>query len=355
MAHIKIGISIGDMNGIGLEVIIKTLANPAVYKHFAPIIYGSPKVVSYHKNIVGLEEFTLNIISTPQQAQQGVINIIPCWQENINIALGLVSPENAKFTILSLTQATSDLKNGLIHALVTAPINKQSVYSESFPFRGHTEYFAQEFNSKYLMLMVHDELKIGVVTGHLPLNEVAASLTKEIILDKIKLLDSSLKKDFGFEKGRIAVLGLNPHAGDGGVIGNEEETIIKPAILEAKAKGILAFGPFSSDGFFGTNQYKKYDAVLAMYHDQGLIPFKTLAFTEGVNYSAGLPFIRTSPDHGTGYDIAGKNEADETSFRNSLFLAYDIIKARKSFDKDHINPIVKKERHFEDEVVKEEG
>lgn len=355
MAHIKIGISIGDINGIGLEVIIKTLANPAVYKHFAPIIYGSPKVVSYHKNIVGLEEFSLNIISTPQQAQQGVINIIPCWQENINITLGLASPENTKFTILSLTQATADLKNGLIHALVTAPINKHTVYSDSFPYRGHTEYFAKEFNSKYLMLMVHDELKIGVVTGHLPLNEVSSSLTKEIILDKIKLLDNCLKKDFGFEKGRIAVLGLNPHAGDGGVIGNEEETIIKPAISEAKAKGIMAFGPFSSDGFFGTNQYKKYDAVLAMYHDQGLIPFKTLAFTEGVNYSAGLPFIRTSPDHGTGYDIAGKNEADETSFRNSLFLAYDIIKSRKSFEKDHINPIVKKERHFEDEVVKEES
>jgi 4-hydroxythreonine-4-phosphate dehydrogenase len=355
MANIKIGISIGDVNGIGLEVIIKTLANPAVFKHFTPIIYGSPKVVSYHKNIVGLEEFPLNIISTPQQAQQSIINIIPCWQENINISLGIVSQENSKYTIMSLTQATADLKNGFIHALVTAPINKQAVYSDDFPYRGHTEYFAKEFNSNYLMLMVHEDLKIGIVTGHVPLNEVAGKLTKELVLEKIKLLDNSLKKDFGFEKGKIAVLGLNPHAGDGGIIGKEEETIIGPAISEAKNKGIFAFGPYSSDGFFGTGQHRKFDAVLAMYHDQGLIPFKTLAFTEGVNYSAGMPFIRTSPDHGTGYDIAGKNEADETSFRNALFLAYDIIKARKSYEKDHINPIVKKERHFEDEVVKDES
>lgn len=355
MAHIKIGISIGDINGIGLEVIIKTLSNPAVYKHFAPIIYGSPKVVSYHKNIVGLEEFPFTIIRNAAEAQVGQINIIPCWQENTNIALGTSTPESGKFSIISLQEATKDLKEKNIHALVTGPIHKQSVYSDDFPFRGHTEYFAKEFNTPYLMLLVHENLRIGVVTAHIPLNEVATKLSKQLILEKIKILDQSLKRDFGLEKGKIAVLGLNPHAGDGGIIGKEEETIITPAIKEAKNNGIMAFGPYPSDGFFGSGQHNKFDGILAMYHDQGLIPFKTLAFSEGINYSAGFPFIRTSPDHGTAYDIAGKNEADETSFRNALFLAYDIVKGRKSYDKDHSNPMIKKERNFEDEVVKEEG
>ena len=355
MGHIKIGISIGDINGIGLEVIIKTLSNPSVYKHFTPIIYGSPKVISYHKNIVGLEEFPFNNINNVEEALAGQINVIPCWQENTNISLGISTPESGKFSILSLQAATKDLMSKSIHALVTAPIQKQAVYSDTFPYRGHTEYFAKEFNSSYLMLLVHDNLRIGVVTGHIPLQEVSSKLSKELILEKIRIIDKALKRDFGLEKGRIAVLGLNPHAGDDGVIGKEEETIINPAIKEAKNAGILAFGPFPSDGFFGSGQHNKFDAILAMYHDQGLIPFKTLAFSEGINYSAGFPFVRTSPDHGTAYDIAGKNEADETSFRNALFLAYDIVKGRRTFDKDHSNPMIKKERNFEDEVVKEES
>ncbi len=355
MDTIRVGISIGDINGIGLEVIIKTLKDNLIFKNFAPIIYGSPKIVSYHKNITSVAEFPLNQIKSAEQAQKGVVNIITCWQENVNITIGMASSESGKYSVISLIEATKDLKEGLIDALVTAPIQKQSVYGEHFPFRGHTEYFAKEFDSAYLMLLTSQDLKVGVVTGHIPLKDVAKSITKELIIEKIRILHKALVRDFGLVKGKIAVLGLNPHSGDDGLIGEEDEKIIRPAIIELKNQGILVYGPYSSDGFFGSAQFKKFDAVLAMYHDQGLIPFKTLAFNEGVNYSAGLPFVRTSPDHGTGYDIAGKNIADEGSFRKALLMAFDIVRNRRTYDIDHKNPIVKKERNFEDEVVREDN
>lgn len=355
MEIIKIGISIGDINGIGLEVIIKTLKDNLIYKNFAPIIYGSPKVVSYHKNITSVADFPLNQIRSADQAQKGVVNIITCWQENVNITLGLASAESGKYSVISLVEATKDLKDGLIDGLVTAPIQKQSVYSNEFPYRGHTEYFAHEFNSANLMLLTSHDLKVGLVTGHIPLKDVSKTISKELIAEKVKILNKSLARDFGFEKGKIAVLGLNPHSGDDGLIGEEDEKIVRPAIIELKNQGILIYGPYSSDGFFGSGQFKKFDAILAMYHDQGLIPFKTLAFSEGVNYSAGMPFVRTSPDHGVGYDIAGKNLADERSFRNALLMAYDVVRNRKKYDIDHKNPIVKKERNFEDEVVREDN
>ena len=354
MDTIKIGISIGDINGIGLEVIIKTLKDNLLFKNFAPVIYGSPKIVSYHKNITSVPELNLNQIKSAEQAQKGVVNIITCWQENVNITLGAASAESGKYSVISLTEATKDPKAGLIDALVTAPIQKQSVYSDNFPYRGHTEYFAKEFDSSYLMLLTSQDLKVGVATGHIPLKDVSKSITKELIFEKVRILHRSLARDFGFEKGKIAVLGLNPHSGDDGLIGDEDEKIIRPAIIELKNQGVMVYGPYSSDGFFGSGQFKKFDAILAMYHDQGLIPFKTLAFNDGVNYSAGLPFVRTSPDHGTGYDIAGKNIADEGSFRKALLMAFDIVRNRKEYDKDHKNPIVKKERNFEDEIVKED-
>lgn len=355
MDTIKIGITVGDINGIGLEVILKTLKNNQVFKDFAPVIYGSQKIVSYHKNIIDIPDLQINQIKSPDQAQKGVINLITCWQENVNITLGLASEEAGKFALISLTEATKDLKSGLLDGIVTAPVDKQVIHSSQFPFVGHTEYFAKEFNAQTLMLMISPNVTVGLVTDHVSFQEVPSKLTKELIAQKIKILHKTLMRDFGYEKGKIAVLGLNPHAGDKGLIGQEEINFIRPAVVEAKNQGIFVFGPYSADGFFGSTQFRKFEAVLAMYHDQGLIPFKTLAFTEGVNYTAGLPVVRTSPDHGVGYDIAGKNAADETSFRHALLMAYDVVRNRKEYDTDHKNPIVKRAKNFEDEVLKDDN
>lgn len=354
MDTIKIGITIGDINGIGLEVILKTLKENLVYKDFAPIIYGSPKVVSYHKNIINIPELQVNQIKSADQAQKGLINLISCWQDNVNITLGTASEEAGKFAMISLTEATKELKSGLIDGIVTAPVNKQVIHSNEFPFIGHTEYFAKEFNARTLMLMVSPNISVGLVTDHISLKNVASALSKELIIEKIKILHKSLMRDFGYDKGKIAVLGLNPHAGDKGLIGEEELSIIRPAVAECKNQGIFVFGPYSADGFFGSAQFRKFEAVLAMYHDQGLIPFKTLAFTEGVNFTAGLPVVRTSPDHGVGYDIAGKNIADATSFRHALLMAYDVVRNRREYDQDHKNPIVKRAKNFEDEILRED-
>lgn len=355
MENIKIGISVGDLNGIGLEVIIKTLKDGMLYKNFSPIIYGSPKVISYHKNITSVEDFPINLISSPEYAKMGAINVITCWQDNVNISLGIATEDSGRYSIISLFEATKDLKEGKIHALVTAPIQKQAVYGENFKFKGHTEYLAKELGSGYLMILASQDLRVAVATAHIALKDVAQSITKELLFEKIKMLNLSLQKDFGLERGKIAVLGLNPHAGDDGLIGEEDEKIIRPAIIELKNQGILVFGPYPADGFFGSGEYRKFDAVLAMYHDQGLVPFKTLAFNEGVNYTAGMPAVRTSPDHGTGYNIAGKNLADESSFRNALLMAYDIYRTRFNYTEDRKNPVIKKEQNYEDEIVRDDN
>ena len=331
MTKLKIGISIGDINGIGLEVILKTLSNPKITDFFVPVVYGSSKVVSYHKNIVGLD-FHFHSTRGADRLKLDKINIINCWQENVNITLGKPSDSSGKYAIKSLEIATNDLRNGLIDALVTAPINKHLMQESGFDFPGHTEYLTQHFGKgESLMLMVSDQMKVGTVTNHIPLAKVAETITKELIIKKIQVFNHTLKMDFGLERPTIAVLGLNPHAGDNGLLGVEEEKVIRPAIVECKKKGILVMGPFPADGLFGSRQFLKYDGILAMYHDQGLIPFKALSFGEGVNFTAGIDCVRTSPDHGTAYDIAGQNLADPSSFRKALFLALDVARSRQEF------------------------
>lgn len=340
---IKIGISIGDFNGIGLEVVLKSLSHSLLFEICTPVIYGSSKVVSYHKNIVDRDDIHFNNIRNVSEARDGRINVVNCWQENVNITLGKLTNTSGKYAALSLDDAIKDLKDGRIEALVTAPINKHAMQMADFPFPGHTEFITHSAGvQNSVMLMVHELLKVGLVTNHLPLRDVAHAITKDLVLEKIKILYETLKVDFGLERPTLAVLGLNPHAGDGGSIGEEDEKIIRPAVVEAKKSGDLVMGPFSADGYFGSGQYKKFDATLAMYHDQGLIPFKALTFGAGVNYTAGLPFVRTSPDHGTAYELAGRNEADPTSFMKAIFLAVDIVKARKNYVEMHDNPIIHK-------------
>jgi 4-hydroxythreonine-4-phosphate dehydrogenase len=327
---IKVGISIGDVNGIGLEVILKTLSENSIFDYCTPIVYGHTKVASYHRKALALGDITFNVINQANLANPKKANMINCWEEDVKIDLGTINEIGGKYALLSLEKATEDLLSGEIDALVTAPINKHNIQSETFNFPGHTEYLQLKSGSNdVLMFLISEGLRIGVVTGHIPVKDIAASITKEKIVNKLVMINESLKKDFWIEKPKIAVLGLNPHAGDNGLLGKEEEDIINPAIQEAFDKGIICFGPYSADGFFGNGSYKQFDAVLAMYHDQGLIPFKTLAFSTGVNYTAGLKFVRTSPDHGTGYDIAGKNLADPTSFLEALFAAVHIVKSRR--------------------------
>lgn len=320
------------MNGIGLEVILKTLDREEMLNVCTPIIYSSSKIVSYHKNIVDLENFHFQSINNAESPFDGRVNVVNCWKETINIQLGNATEESGKYAFESLEFAVQDLKKGLIDAIVTAPINKHAMQLGGFKHMGHTEYLTEELGSgESLMLMVSEQLKVGLATNHLPIQEVAEKINKELVINKIRLLNKSLKMDFGLERPTIAVLGLNPHASDDGVIGDEEENIIRPAIVECKKNGIMCLGPFAADGFFGSGQYRKYDGILAMYHDQGLIPFKALSFGDGINFTAGLKGVRTSPDHGTAYDIAGKNEADPSSFRQALYLAIDISRNRKIY------------------------
>ncbi|MEO6149818.1 MAG: 4-hydroxythreonine-4-phosphate dehydrogenase PdxA, partial [Mucilaginibacter sp.] len=297
---LKVGISIGDVNGVGLEIIIKTLSESAIYDYCTPVVYGHTKVASFYRRLSNANEFNFNVITHPSQALHRKPNMINCWEEDVKIEPGVVSATGGKYALLSLERATADLLAGELDVLVTAPINKDNIQSETFSFPGHTEYLQQQDGApESLMFLVSDVLKIGVVTGHIPLAQVPQAITTEKILAKIKLMEASLRNDFWIRKPKIAVLGLNPHAGDNGLIGNEEAQVINPAIEEARALDILAFGPYSADGFFANAAYHQFDAVLAMYHDQGLIPFKQLAFETGVNFTAGLSFVRTSPDHGT--------------------------------------------------------
>jgi 4-hydroxythreonine-4-phosphate dehydrogenase len=327
---LKIGISIGDVNGIGLEVIIKTLADARILDYCTPIVYGHTKVASFHRKALDMGDLSFNVINAPAEAHTKRANMINCWEEDVKIELGETTETGGKYAFISLERATNDLIAGQIDALVTAPINKHNIQSDSFNFPGHTEYLQERAGGQdSLMFLVSDDLRVGVVTGHVPVSEIASKISQESIISKLKLMNDSLKKDFWVRKPKIAVLGLNPHAGDNGLIGNEEQTTIIPAIEQAKASGLLVIGPYAADGFFANGAYKNFDAVLAMYHDQGLIPFKHIAFENGVNFTAGLNIVRTSPDHGTAYDIAGKNLASEISFREALFTAIHIVKCRR--------------------------
>jgi 4-hydroxythreonine-4-phosphate dehydrogenase len=338
---LKIGISIGDVNGIGLEVIIKTLIDNRIFDYCIPIVYGHTKVASFHRRAINAGELNFHVINHPSQAQPRKPNMINCWEEDVKIELGAVTEIGGKYALLSLQRATADLINGDIDALVTAPINKDNIQSDEFKFPGHTEYLQERDGAaESLMFLVSETLRVGVVTGHIPLNKVAEAVTLEKIVAKLKLMDASLRQDFWIRKPKIAVLGLNPHAGDNGLIGTEEQQTIIPAIEEANKNDILAFGPYSADGFFANGTYMQFDAVLAMYHDQGLIPFKQISFESGVNFTAGLSFVRTSPDHGTAYDIAGKNKASEISFREALFTATHIVRTRRETAELMENPLV---------------
>ncbi len=337
---LKIGISIGDVNGIGIEVLLKTMLDTRITDLCVPIVYGSSKTTSFHRKQLGIQDFSFNIINDASQANNKRANLINCWQEELKIELGNSTETAGKYAFISLDKAAKDVLEGKIDALVTLPINKHNVQQAGFKFPGHTEFLQSISNgAESMMLMINDHLKIGFVTGHIPIKEVANAITQEKIIHKLEILNQSLKADFGIRKPKIAVLGLNPHAGDKGVIGQEEEKVIMPAIEKAMAKNIMCFGPYSPDAFFGNHNYKDFDAVLAMYHDQGLIPFKSLSYDNGVNFTAGLPFVRTSPAHGTAYDIAGKNIANESSFREALYKAIDIVRKRHEFEEINSNPL----------------
>jgi len=347
MNKIKIGITHGDINGISYEVIIKTLMDNRIQDFGSIIVYGSPKVAAYHRKALDIDNFSFNNIKSPGEANLKRPNILNCVDDQVRVELGKSTEMAGIASVESLVTAVRDMKEGLIDVLVTGPVNKKNIQSEDFQFPGHTDYFESEFpsDSGALMLMVHEQFKVGLVTTHVPLSRVVDLISTESILSKLRAMQESLKTDFGLTKPSIAVLGLNPHAGDDGLLGAEEKEIIEPAIQEARKEGIMAMGTFPADGFFGSYNHLKFDAVLAMYHDQGLSPFKTLGFSDGVNYTAGLPIVRTSPVHGTGYEIAGKGIASPTSFRNALYLAIDIFKQRTQHKELTANPLQVQEKN----------
>ena len=337
---IKLGITHGDINGIGYEIIMKALSDSRILDFFTPVVYGSSKVTSYYRKTLNLPDFNFNIIKSANKAQTNKPNLVNIYNHEIKIELGHCTEAAGNIAYIALESAVEDLKNGTIDALVTAPINKQNIQSNKFNFPGHTEYLAGKFNvDNHLMLMISQNFRIGVITGHVPLKDVPSIITEDLILQKIRVLNNTLIKDFSIRKPRIAILGLNPHAGDKGVIGKEDEQIVIPAIKKAFDEGILSFGPYPADGFFGSTAFQNFDGILAMYHDQGLIPFKALSFKSGVNYTAGLPVIRTSPAHGTAYDIAGKNIASPDAIRQAMYLAVDIYHNRKTYQEITANPL----------------
>jgi 4-phospho-D-threonate 3-dehydrogenase / 4-phospho-D-erythronate 3-dehydrogenase len=347
--NIIVGISIGDLNGIGSEVVLKTFEDSRMLELCTPVIFANVKILSFVKKSFESTSL-LHGIDKLDQLVPGKINVLNVWREGVDINFGTNDENVGKYAIKSFVEATKALKDGLIDVLVTAPINKYNIQSEEFKFPGHTDYLNQELEGNALMLMVQDNLRVGLLTDHIPVNEVAKHLTESLIFKKIETVKKSLIQDFSINKPKIALLGLNPHSGDNGVIGKEEEEIIKPAIKKMFDKGTMVFGPFSADGFFGSNQYEKYDAVIATYHDQGLIPFKTLSFGKGVNYTAGLNKIRTSPDHGTAYDIAGKGIADYNSFKEAVYLAIDIYHSRNQYQEISANPMKIREKQEEKNI-----
>ena len=339
---IKVGITQGDVNGIGYEVILKAFENPEMLNLCTPIVYGSPKVMTYHRKALELET-SFTIIGSASEAVHGKLNVVNCCDDEVKVELGKPSKESGKAAFDALERAMKEYKEGKYDVLVTAPIHKQMIQSESFTFPGHTEYIEQCVGdgAKALMILANSTLRVALATGHIPVSQVATALTQKVIEEKLQLFNTALKSDFGIGAPRIAVLALNPHAGDGGVIGTEEATVITPAIKAMREQGILCYGPFPADGFMGSGAFSHFDGVLAMYHDQGLTPFKVLAMEDGVNFTAGLPIVRTSPDHGTAFDIAGKNEASADSFRQALYMAIDIYRNRKNDEEAHRNPLRK--------------
>jgi len=325
-----VAITQGDINSISYEIILKTLADIRILDLFTPIIYGSAKVIAYYKKVLKLTNININLCKDVESAMPKRINLINCADDNIRVEVGKSTKIAGLASYEALKNAVIDLKRNVVDIVVTAPINKHNINSETFNFAGHTEYFEKEFNAEnVLMLMVADKLRIGVVTGHIPVNKISSEITVDKIVAKLHALNNSLKTDFCLRKPIIAVLGINPHAGDNGIIGNDEKEIVIPAIERANKEGIVALGPYPADGFFASSNYKKFDATLAMYHDQGLIPFKLLSYGKGVNFTTGLPIVRTSPAHGTAYDIAGNDQADYESFKEAIYLALDIARNRK--------------------------
>lgn len=335
----RIGISVGDLNGIGMELIIKTFADKEMLELCTPILFASSKVASYHRNAIDQRNFNFNIIHKLEDALEGKPNLLNVWKEEVKMDFGKVDPAVGAYAVKSLDAACSALEKGEVDALVTAPLHKESIQSEDFRFSGHTDYLEARFKAKATMMMISDEMRMALATVHVPLSKVHELINSDLIEQKLHSLHASLKQDFHLAKGKIAVLALNPHAGDNGVMGKEDQEIVLPAIEKAKEKGVLAFGPYPADSFFGAGLHKQYDAVLAMYHDQGLVAFKSLSFGEGVNYSAGLPFVRTSPDHGTAFDIAGQGLANPSSFRQSIYAAIDIARHRAESAELNANPL----------------
>lgn len=335
-----IGITQGDINSIGYEIIIKSLSDSRIFELFTPIVYGSSKVASYHRKMLNVSDFNFNLVKKADMANPKRANIINIHEHEVKIEMGKSTQIAGELALLSLENATDDLAKGLIDVLVTAPINKQNIQSKKFHFPGHTEYLANKFGAKdHLMLMVSNKVRIGMVTGHIPLSEVSRQVTEELLLRKIRIMHQSLIQDFAISSPRIALLGINPHAGDNGLLGSEENEVIRPAIEKAQNAGMLVFGPFPADGLFGSSNYTQFDGILAMYHDQGMLPFKTLAFDTGVNYTAGLPIVRTSPAHGTAYEISGKDMASPDSFRAALYLACDIYNNRLQYAEMTAKPL----------------
>jgi len=339
-----IGISIGDLNGIGPEIVLKTLSDNRILDHCTPVVFASNKTVNYYRKLMGEGNFNYQSLKDLSRVNPKQANVFNCWEEEVVISPGSLNETGGKYAARSLAVAVQCLKDRQVDGLVTAPIHKHNIQNNDFRFSGHTPYLQHAFNAReVVMLMVAENMRVGLVTEHIPVSEVSRHITQEAILSKLQVLRESLIRDFAVEEPKIAVLGLNPHAGDEGLIGQEEQQVIQPAISQAQNSHILCFGPYSADAFFAREKYQKFDAVLAMYHDQGLIPFKSLALGEGVNFSAGLPIVRTSPDHGTAFDIAGKNIADESSFRAALFSCIDIVRRRKDFEENTRNPLKKSE------------
>ncbi|KAF2514482.1 4-hydroxythreonine-4-phosphate dehydrogenase PdxA [Flavobacterium salilacus subsp. salilacus] len=343
--NVIVGVSIGDLNGVGSEVILKTFQDARMLDFCTPVIFGNVKVLSFIKKILNINS-NVHGIDSLEQIVPGKLNVLNIWKESVNIEFGKNDEVVGKYAIQSFTAAVSALKAGHIDVLVTAPINKYNIQSEDFKFPGHTDYLDKELDGNALMLMVQDDLRVGLFTDHIPVNEVSSHLTEDLIRKKIITVNQSLKQDFRINRPKIAVLGVNPHSGDNGVIGHEDDNVVKPALKKLFEEGVMVFGPYSADSFFGSGQYEKYDAVIAAYHDQGLIPFKTLAFGKGVNYTAGLEGIRTSPDHGTAYEIAGKGVADETSFKEAVYLAIDIYNHRQEYNEVTKNPLKTREKQL---------
>jgi 4-hydroxythreonine-4-phosphate dehydrogenase len=340
LLRVKVGITHGDLNGIGYEIIIKALHDQRMLEMITPVVYGVSKVASYHRKVLGMNDFNFNLVKNAQAANPRRPNIVNVLEDEVKVDIGKSTAAAGELAFIALDKATADLEHNEVDVIVTAPINKKNIQSERFPYPGHTEYLAEKFNCRdCLMLMVSNNIRIGVATGHIPVKDVPGSLNGELIMHKLRIMDRSLKRDFSIPRPRIALLGLNPHAGDEGLLGMEEKDIIIPAIENAFGEGIHAYGPYAADGFFGSSAFTRFDGVLAMYHDQGLIPFKALSFESGVNFTAGLPVVRTSPAHGTAYEIAGKNQASAESMRSAIYLAADIYRNRREFDELNKDPL----------------